>query len=118
MIGSESSEEIIYRYWGKAKRPLEVDYCANVLTDEEILEGNLVETVSHLQENLWKEISKQKVVCLKPKEVNRLLQTVELANNPRSIRDLAIFSLLFESGISIGVLVSLNLSDINLRRAS
>jgi integrase/recombinase XerD len=90
---------------------------AQYLSDQNFLDSEVVMSVSQLQENLWKEISKQKVVCLNEKEVDRLMRTIQLENNPRALRDLAMFTLLFESGISIGILVSLNLSDINLRES-
>jgi integrase/recombinase XerD len=97
------------------RRRVAIKRFAQYLSEQEILDANLAETVSQLQENLWKEISKQKVVCLNGKEVDRLMQVIQSQNSPRAIRDLAIFTLLFESGLSIGALVSLNLSDINLR---
>jgi len=90
---------------------------AQYLSDNNILDIDIVTSVSKLQKNLWKEISKQKVVCLNEKEVDRLLKTIQLENNPRALRDIAMFTLLFESGLSIGTLVSLNLSDINLRES-
>jgi hypothetical protein len=57
------SEDIIYRYWGKAKRPLEVDCCANVLTDEEILEKHNItkeELLKKKQINCWAKVAKGK----------------------------------------------------------
>jgi integrase/recombinase XerD len=90
---------------------------AQYLADNNILDIDIVMSVSQIQENLWKEISKQKVVCLDENEVDRLLKVIHLENNPRAFRDLAMFTLLFESGLSIGALVSLNLSDINLRES-
>jgi integrase/recombinase XerD len=97
------------------RRRVAIKRFAQYLSEQEILDADIAETVSQLQDNLWKEISKQKVVCLNGKEVDRLMQAIQSQNSPRALRDLAIFTLLFESGLSIGSLVSLNLSDINLR---
>jgi integrase/recombinase XerD len=97
------------------RRRVSLKRFAQYLSDQGFGESDLVETISQLQENLWREISKQKLACLTNKEVERLLKTVRMSNNPRSHRDLAILSILLEIGMSIGALVSLNLSDINLR---
>ena len=97
------------------RRRVSLKHFAQFLCDQGLLDYAVVETISQIQENLWKEISKQKVECLNPKEVERLLRTVSMANTPRSYRDLAILSILLETGLSIGDLVSLNLSDVNIR---
>jgi integrase/recombinase XerD len=100
------------------RRRVSLKHFAQYLHDQGILDSEFVETISQLQENLWKEISKQKVSCLNSKEVEQLLGTVGLSHTPRSYRDLAILSILLETGLSIGDLVSINLSDVNLRESS
>jgi integrase/recombinase XerD len=100
------------------RRRVSLKHFAQYLCDQGILDNDIVETIAQIQENLWKEISKQKIACLNSKEVEQLLSTVGLANTPRSARDLAILSILLETGLSIGELVSLNLSDVNLRESS
>jgi len=100
------------------RRRVSLKHFAQYLRDQEILDSDIVETIAQTQENLWKEISKQKVACLNSKEVERLLGTVGQSNTARSRRDQAIFSILLETGLSIGDLVSLNLSDVNLRESN
>ncbi len=99
------------------RRRVSLKHFAQFLYDQGLIDINVVRTISQIQENLWKEISKQKVACLNSKEVERLLHTVDMANTPRSCRDLAILSILLETGLSIGDLVSLNLSDVNIRES-
>lgn len=74
------------------------------------LQGSLAENISEWQGNLWKEISKKEVECLSEKDAARLMQTLEKVSHPRALRDVAIISLMLEIGISIGELVSINLS--------
>lgn len=99
------------------RRRVALKHFAQYLIDDGYLEGDLVEKISHWQENLWKEIAKKEVVCLSEKDVTRLLKTVGEVNSSRAVRDLAILSLMLETGLSIGVIVSINLADINMRSA-
>jgi len=57
----------------------------------------------------------KKVDVLSQAEVNRLFEKIAAEDNPRSKRDHAIFSLLFETGVSVGALVDLDLVDFNQR---
>jgi integrase/recombinase XerD len=99
------------------RRRVALKHFAQFLFDQNLLDLDIVISVSQIQENLWKEISKQKVICLSEKEMTRLIKTISIENNPRALRDIAMVTLLFESGLSIGALVALNLSDINLRES-
>jgi len=98
------------------RRRVSIKHFAQYLTDKGLLGDDLVEKISHMQENLWKEISKGKVQYLRGEEVEKLLKTIGEIKTPRAQRDRAVISLMLEFGISIGTLVSLNLSDINLQR--
>jgi site-specific recombinase XerD len=98
------------------RRRVSLKHFAQYLTDKGLLGDDLVEKISHIQENLWEEISKGKVQYLSGEEVEKLLKTIGEIKNPRAQRDRAIISLMLEFGISISTLVSLNLSDINLQR--
>ncbi len=97
------------------RRRVSLKHFAQYLTDKGLLGDDLVEKISHIQENLWEEISKGKVKYLSGEEVEKLLKTIGEIKNPRAQRDRAIISLMLEFGISISTLVSLNLSDINLQ---
>ena len=98
------------------RRRVSLKHFAQYLTSKGLLDGDLVEKISHMQESLWEEISKGKVKYLSGDEVEKLLKTSGGITNPRAQRDRAIISLMLEFGISISTLVSLNLSDINLQR--
>ncbi|MBN2500400.1 MAG: tyrosine-type recombinase/integrase [Anaerolineales bacterium] len=53
--------------------------------------------------------------CLTEEEIELVRQAMAETTHPRALRDLAIFALLLETGISISKLVELNLSDLDLR---
>jgi integrase/recombinase XerD len=52
--------------------------------------------------------------CLSDSQVKNLWAIVEKSNRPRGIRDQAILSLILETGLSVGTLVALNLSDLDM----
>jgi integrase/recombinase XerD len=60
-------------------------------------------------------IEGKKVDYLSSGQIKRLFNVVSADQTPRSMRDLAILSVLFETGISIGALVALNIYDFNVR---
>ena len=75
----------------------------------------LAESISELQAGLWREIAKRKVLCLNEQQIETLLEAVKQSKTPRAFRDLAMLSLLLEAGLSIGTVVSINLSHLDLR---
>jgi integrase/recombinase XerD len=74
-----------------------------------------VNAVAGWQRKLWEEIANRESVSLTEAEIQKLLETIGAEQKTRNIRDLLIVSLILETGISIGALVDLNLSDVNLR---
>jgi integrase/recombinase XerD len=57
----------------------------------------------------------RKPKILSDKEVEIIFQLMHKANTPRACRDLAILSVLLETGISISTLVAVDVSDFNLQ---
>ena len=53
--------------------------------------------------------------CLNQEQIESLLKIMEASSRPRSIRDRAIFFLLLETGLSVGDLTDLDMSDLDLR---
>lgn len=96
------------------RRRVALKQFAHFLIAAGYLQEDLAEKISQWQENLWKEISKKEVKCLSEKDVARLMKTLESVASPRSLRDVAIISMMLEIGISIGELVSINLSYLDL----
>ncbi len=50
-----------FRYWGKAKKPLEVDYCANILGDDEVAGKHHITTQDlkeKVRKNKWTKVVK------------------------------------------------------------
>jgi integrase/recombinase XerD len=74
-----------------------------------------VNEIAGWQRKLWEEIANREAVSITEAEIQKLLETIGAERKTRNIRDLLIVSLILETGISIGVLVDLNLSDVNLR---
>ena len=114
------SEDIIYRYWGKAKRPLEVDCCANVLTDEEILEKHNItkeELLKKKQMNCWVKVAKGKPYvayhllpyhCLDVAAVGKIL----LEKNPFLLKQLSELSGVKKTALKTILLFFLALHDL------
>lgn len=74
-----------------------------------------VNEIANWQRKLWQEIANRESVSLTEGEIQKLLDTIGAEHKTRNIRDLLIVTLILETGISIGALVDLNLSDVNLR---
>jgi integrase/recombinase XerD len=55
------------------------------------------------------------IQCLTLREVNNLKYVMSASKKPLSVRDYAILVLLLETGLSVSMLVSLNLTDLDLR---
>lgn len=53
--------------------------------------------------------------CLNSDQVFALLEELDASPRPRSLRDRAIIMLMLESGLSVGVLTGLNMTDLDLR---
>ena len=53
--------------------------------------------------------------CLTDSQIKQLSTLIERSTRPRARRDKAILKLLLETGLSVGTLVDLNLSDLDLR---
>lgn len=68
------------------------------------------------RQKLWKEIYKREVVIISEVEIKKLFSTIEKEQSPKAYRDAALISLLLETGLPIGKLISLDLSDIDLVR--
>jgi integrase/recombinase XerD len=77
-----------------------------------------VNAIAGWQRKLWEEIANRESVSLAEAEIKKLMETIGSEQKTRNIRDLLIVSLILETGISIGALVDLNLSDVNLRAKS
>lgn len=69
---------------------------------------NLVEPIERIQ------LTKSQQV-LAPTEIERLAQAMEASRRPRARRDHAIFALLLETGLSVGKLVELDITDLQAR---
>ncbi|MFC1936116.1 tyrosine-type recombinase/integrase [Chloroflexota bacterium] len=90
---------------------------AQFLVNRGVIEINLEEEKPFLKPKERRMVTgrEKKIMSLADNEVQRLLSLLLEANNPRASRDLAILSLMLETGMSIGNLVLIDLSDLNLR---
>lgn len=97
------------------RRRVSLKRFAVYLANNGFTSSGLAEAISGLQTGLWREIAKTEVSCLVKGQIEALFEAVEQTKTPRSLRDLAILSLLFEVGLSIGDVILINLSDLDLR---
>ena len=115
-----SDNNSIYRYWGKAKSLLEVDYCANVLTDEEILAKHNItkeKLLKKKQINCWVKVAKGKPYvayhllpyhCLDVAAVGKIL----LEKNPILLKQLSKLSGIEETTVKALLVFFLALHDL------
>ena len=66
------------------------------------------------KQKLWKEIYKREVKYLSDRDLGKLFDVMEGEKSTKAIRDAAIFSILLETGLSVGKLISIDLSDLDL----
>lgn len=74
---------------------------------------NEVNNVSRWKPSLWKEIYNREVQFLAEKEINRLFSIFDDENSVKAVRDKAIISIMLETGLPIGMVIAINLGDIN-----
>ena len=66
--------------------------------------------------NLWQKIYRQDIHVLSADEIDQLLKSPETGGPIRSFRDLAIVSLLLETGLSISDVLKLRVDQVNLEQ--
>ncbi len=71
--------------------------------------------ITNWKQELWTEIANRKLQFLEEEQIAELFSIMKSINTSRSVRDLAIISLILETSISIGDLVDINLSGIDIR---
>lgn len=67
-----------------------------------------------LQQVVAQSPARQSLQCLNSHQISTLLGILEGSPRPRALRDRAIIMLLLESGLSVGVLTALNMTDLDL----
>jgi len=66
------------------------------------------------KQKLWKEIYKREVVVISDADLIKLFAAIEKNQSPKAYRDASLISLLLETGLPIGKLISIDLSDLDL----
>lgn len=87
---------------------------AEFLNSQGELDNASVEEIAGWQQGLWEEIANREAFALSDVQITQLFEAID-DSKPRNIRDKMIISMILETGLSIGALVDLNLSDVNLR---
>jgi len=72
--------------------------------------------VLNWKQKLWREIYKREVVVISDAEIAQLFGVLEQDETPKASRDAALISLLLETGLPIGRLISLDISSLDLGR--
>ena len=73
-----------------------------------IKDNSIQQVISELPVNIPQQ-------CLKEEQIQELLTLMESSSRPRALRDRAILMLLLETGLSVGDLTALDLTDLDLR---
>lgn len=68
-----------------------------------------------LQSVLERVPARHQLQCLDKQQVASLLESMESSPRPRALRDRAMLMLMLESGLSVGILTALDMTDLDLR---
>lgn len=89
---------------------------SSYLEEAGVLPGNVLNSDAALINNLISSVSSERTAqCLTTSQIQQLEALIQTSPRPRARRDQAILELLLETGLSVGTLISLNLSDLDLR---
>ena len=97
------------------RRKMTLKKYAEFLNEKGLLDYSAIAEISSWQQDLWEKIADREAYSLTESEVRQLFEGIGDEKKPRNLRDKLIISLILETGVSIGSLVNLNLSDVNLR---
>jgi integrase/recombinase XerD len=81
-----------------------------------VLNGNVLESNTRLiDETISSAYSERTAQCLTTAQIQQLEALIQASPRPRARRDHSILTLLLETGLSVGALIALDLSDLDLR---
>jgi integrase/recombinase XerD len=95
------------------RRKMVLAQFAQYLVTTGVFTADQIEDLITWRPNLWQEIYKQEVYLLTDSQIERLLTPHDQGGVVKTFRDLAMISLLLETGLSISELISLRLNDFN-----
>jgi integrase/recombinase XerD len=89
---------------------------SSYLQEAGVLPGNVLHSEAALINDLISSVSSERTAqCLTTSQIEQLETLIQTSPRPRARRDQAILDLLLETGLSVGTLIALNLSDLDLR---
>jgi integrase/recombinase XerD len=81
-----------------------------------IMDGNVLAGQGNLIDQAISQVASGRAPqCLTDDQTKQLWSVIEMSPRPRARRDQAILTLLLETGLSVGALIALDLSDLDLR---
>ena len=95
------------------RRKMVLSQYAQYLVTIGVFDVNEVEEIHQWQPNLWQKIYRQDILVLSRSEIEQLLKPPSAQGPIKSFRDLAIVSLLLETGLLISAVLSLQVSQID-----
>lgn len=98
------------------RRLATLKYFSNYLVRQGLLSQNSLMTKDEkIQQVISESPSNISQQCLNPEQIHSLLAIMESYSRPRAFRDRAILMLLLETGLSVGDLIELDLTDLDMR---
>ena len=97
------------------RRKVSMHKLGEYLVEQGELNSIELKEITNWKQELWTEIANRKLQFLEEEQIAELFSIMKSINTSRSARDLAIISLILETSISIGDLVDINLSGIDIR---
>jgi integrase/recombinase XerD len=89
---------------------------SNYLQQSGVLNGNVLDRDTRLIDETISSVSSERTAqCLTLAQIQQLEALIQSSPRPRARRDHAILTLLLETGLSVGTLIALNMSDLDLR---
>jgi integrase/recombinase XerD len=74
-----------------------------------------VDDVFSWRHSLWKEIYRREIPVLTENEIEQLYNRIDNNHSRKAVRDLSIISLILDTGLSVNEVISIDLSDLDLR---
>lgn len=97
------------------RRKIALSHFAHFLSDRGNLTDIQINDINSWRSSLWKEIYEREVHYLDGAEIEELYSAIMNDGSAKASRDISIISLIIETGLSVNKIISINLSDLDLR---
>jgi integrase/recombinase XerD len=97
------------------RRKISLTHFAKFLSENGLMSESQVDDVFSWRHSLWKEIYRREIPVLTENEIEQLYNRIDNNHSRKAVRDLSIISLILDTGLSVNEVISIDLSDLDLR---